>query len=63
MAKRLYVGNLSFRMNEDDIRREFESIGQVVSCNLIMDHQTNRSRGFAFVEMESDDDASDGSVE
>jgi len=53
MATKLYVGNLSFNTSEDDLRRTFEPFGSVVSCSLIMDKMTGRSRGFGFVEMAS----------
>lgn len=47
----IYVGNLSFRATEDDVRRAFAEHGEVASVNIIMDRETGRSRGFAFVEM------------
>ena len=53
MATKIYVGNLSFNSSEGDIRQMFEPFGSVVSCNLIMDKMTGKSRGFAFVEMSS----------
>lgn len=53
MATKLYVGNLSFDTTENDLRRMFEAFGTVTSCNLIMDRMTDRSRGFAFVELSS----------
>ena len=55
MSKKLYVGNLSFSSTESDLRAAFESHGSVDSVNVIMDRETGRSCGFAFVEM---DDAS-----
>jgi len=57
MATKLYVGNLSFDTMEGDIMELFKSAGNVVSCNLITDKFTNKSRGFAFVEMSSDSEA------
>lgn len=57
MGTKLYVGNLSFDTTEGDVQRLFEIAGRVVSCNLIVDKFTNRSRGFAFVEMSSPDEA------
>ena len=57
MATKLYVGNLSFDTMEGDIMELFKSAGNVVSCNLITDKFTNKSRGFAFVEMGSDAEA------
>lgn len=57
MGVRLYVGNLSFNSTEGDVQRLFEEIGTVVDCNLIVDRFTSKSRGFAFVEMGSQEDA------
>ena len=57
MATKLYVGNLSFNTSEGDLRSAFEQVGPVVSCSLIMDKFTGKSRGFAFVEMSSPSDA------
>ena len=57
MATRLYVGNLPFDVCEADIRELFEQVGTVSDCNLIVDKFTNKSRGFAFVEMSSKEDA------
>ncbi len=57
MAKKMYVGNLSYSTNEDELRRIFEEHGTVVSAQVIMDRETGRSKGFAFVEMSSDQEA------
>ncbi|MFH0908521.1 MAG: RNA-binding protein [bacterium] len=57
MATKLYVGNLSFNTTESDVRKLFEGIGPVGSCSLITDKMTGNSRGFAFVEMTSQADA------
>jgi len=57
MATKLYVGNLSFNTTESDVRKLFESIGPVGSCSLITDKMTGNSRGFAFVEMTTQADA------
>lgn len=57
MSKKLYVGNLSFRVTEDDLFEHFSQIGTVESANIVMDRETNRSRGFGFVEMAEDADA------
>ncbi len=54
---KIYVGNLPFSSTEDDIRREFDAFGQVTSVEIIHDKVTGRSRGFAFVEMPSSEDA------
>jgi RNA recognition motif-containing protein len=48
---KLYVGNLPWTATEEDIRTLFASVGEVQSANLILDRETRRSRGFAFVEM------------
>jgi len=57
MAKKLYVGNLSYDTNEAKLRELFEAHGEVTSINVITDRYTGRSRGFAFVEMATDDAA------
>ena len=53
----IYVGNLSFRATEEDIRSAFSAHGAVSSVNIITDRETGRSRGFAFVEMPNADEA------
>ncbi len=57
MATRLFVGNLSFNTTEGEILDLFKQAGNVVKCELVMDKFTNKSRGFAFVEMGSQDEA------
>ena len=57
MGKRLYVGNLPFSTDGDDLRRAFDEFGSVVSADVISDRATGRSRGFGFVEMDSDEEA------
>jgi len=57
MAVKLYVGNLPFNTTEGDLTDYFSKMGAVVSCAVIMDKYTNKSRGFAFVEMGSQDEA------
>ena len=52
---KLYVGNLPWSATEDDIRELFTTVGEVQSANLILDRETRRSRGFAFVEMSQAD--------
>ena len=54
----IYVSNLSFDVNDDDLRGFFEDFGTVTSAKVIMDKFTNRSKGFGFVEMSSDEEAS-----
>ena len=57
MAKKLYVGGLSYGTTEDTLRTSFAQAGEVTSASVIMDRMTGRSKGFGFVEMASDDDA------
>ena len=57
MGKRIYCGNLSFQSSEDDVRALFSPHGEVTDVHLVMDRETGRSRGFAFVEMATDDQA------
>ena len=57
MAKKLYVGGLSYSTTDDGLKEAFAQIGAVSSAKVITDRMTGRSRGFGFVEMESDDDA------
>ncbi|MEJ2345053.1 MAG: RNA-binding protein [Gammaproteobacteria bacterium] len=54
MIKSIYVGNLPFTANEDEVRALFEQHGTVQSVKLVSDRDTGRPRGFGFVEMESD---------
>lgn len=55
MAK-LFVGNLSYGMTSDQLAAIFAKAGKVTSANVVTDKISGRSRGFGFVEMESDDD-------
>ncbi|GMW06548.1 MAG: hypothetical protein AMXMBFR8_13450 [Nevskiales bacterium] len=57
MESKLYVGNLSYTATEDELRQLFSQAGSVKSVSVIKDRDTGRSKGFAFVEMASDDDA------
>lgn len=52
MSNKIYVGNLPFSYGADDVRSLFTPHGDVTSVNVIMDRETGRPRGFAFVEME-----------
>ncbi|MBQ0003908.1 MAG: RNA-binding protein [Treponema sp.] len=54
MAKKIYVGNLSYSTTEETLRNQFSQFGEVVSVAIIMDKMTNRSKGFGFVEMAED---------
>ena len=57
MGRRLYVGNLPYSSGEDDLRNLFGGAGNVVSVNIPTDMATGRQRGFAFIEMSSDEEA------
>jgi len=50
---KIYVGNLSFDVTEEELRQEFAAFGEVESVNIITDKYSGRSKGFAFVEMPS----------
>ena len=54
MTNNLYVGNLSFETTEETLRTLFAEYGQIESVNLVTDRYTGRSRGFAFVEMSTE---------
>jgi cold-inducible RNA-binding protein len=62
MAKKLYVGNLSFQITEAELNSMFSEIGQVDSVQIITDRDTGRSKGFGFIEM-SDDAAAAKAIE
>ena len=57
MTKNLYVGNLSYKTTADGLRTLFAEFGEVESVNLITDRDTGRSKGFAFVEMGTEEEA------
>src|ERR687892_1097367 len=57
MGRKLYVGNLPYETNEDDLQNLFAQAGAVESVSVMRDRETGRARGFAFVEMVSDEDA------
>src|SRR5687767_10540684 len=57
MAKKLYVGNLSYQVDSSELEQLFGQHGQVVSAQIINDRDTGRSKGFGFVEMANDDEA------
>ncbi len=57
MAKKLYVGGLSYDTTDDGLKTAFEQAGTVESASVITDRMSGRSRGFGFVEMSTDEDA------
>ncbi len=58
MSTKLFVGSLPWAVNDDALKSAFEVHGSVVSAKVITDRQTGRSRGFGFVEMENESEAS-----
>ena len=54
---KIYVGSLSYKVTEEDLKKEFEGFGQVESVNIIKDRYSGESRGFGFVEMPNKDEA------
>ncbi|MEK7521323.1 MAG: RNA-binding protein [Patescibacteria group bacterium] len=57
MQKRLFVGNLPYQIDNSQLETLFSQCGQVVSANVIMDRMTGRAKGFAFVEMSTEEEA------
>jgi cold-inducible RNA-binding protein len=57
MNKKLYIGNLSSKVTEDDLKANFAGAGKVLSVNIIKDRLSGLSKGFGFVEMESEEEA------
>jgi RNA recognition motif-containing protein len=57
MSTKLFVGNLSFNLTENDLQDAFAAFGTVTEVNLMMDRATNRPRGFAFVSMSTKEEA------
>lgn len=57
MAKKLYVGNLGYNVSDSGLEQLFSAHGSVQSAQVIMDRDTGRSKGFGFVEMDSDGEA------
>ncbi len=53
----IYVSNLSFKLQDEDLKNIFTACGEVTSAKVIQDNQSGRSRGFGFVEMSNDDEA------
>jgi len=57
MAKKMYVGNLSYDTTDSSLQQMFEAFGTVLSAQIIMDRDSGRSKGFGFVEMDSNQEA------
>jgi RNA recognition motif-containing protein len=56
-SMKLYVGNLSYSVNEDDLREMFSAFGEITSAELIKDRMSGQSKGFGFVEMPNNSEA------
>ena len=57
MAKKLYVGNLSYNTTEDGLRNLFSGFGSVASAKIIFDRESGNSKGFGFIEMSTEEEA------
>lgn len=57
MAAKLFVGSLAYSVRDEELEEFFKPAGNVVSAKVIMDRETNRSKGFGFVEFETDEEA------
>jgi RNA recognition motif-containing protein len=57
MGKKLYVGNLSYSVNDSSLQQHFGEFGTIASAKVMMDRDSGRSKGFGFVEMSSDSEA------
>lgn len=57
MSKKIYVGNMNYNTDEQELNGLFAEFGEVASAKIIMDQFTGRSKGFAFVEMVNEEDA------
>ncbi len=57
MNKKLYVGNLLYEVNDEDLKNQFAAAGSVVTATVIKFRDSGRSKGFGFVEMETEDEA------
>ncbi len=56
MSIKIFVGSLPYSTTDQELEELFAKFGKVVSASIVMDRETNRSRGFGFVEMENDDE-------
>ncbi len=54
---KIYVGNLSYKVSDQELMEVFEEFGNVISAKVIKDRETGRSKGFGFVEMDNDEEA------
>ena len=54
---KLYIGNLPYTFTEENLKKIFEKYSSVTSCKLVIDRDTGRSKGFGFIELDSDEEA------
>ncbi|MDD4357986.1 MAG: RNA-binding protein [Smithellaceae bacterium] len=59
MNKNLYVGNLSYKITDDDLRSNFSEAGEIANASIIKDKFTGQSKGFGFVEMKTEEGAAE----
>ena len=57
MSKKLYIGNLSYDVTEEDLKKNFGEIGECIAANIVRDKYSGNSRGFGFVEMATEEEA------
>lgn len=57
MGKKLYVGNMSYKVTTEDLQKRFSEVGEVVSVNIVFDRFSGQSKGFGFVEMATEEAA------
>ena len=57
MSKNLYIGNLSYGVTEEDLKKNFGEIGECIAANIVRDKYSGNSRGFGFVEMANEEEA------
>jgi len=57
MAKKLYIGNLSFDMSDEELKEAFSEFGEIISATVVKDRVSGRSRGFGFVEFDQEESA------
>jgi RNA recognition motif-containing protein len=59
VANKIYVGNLPWALNDEELKEAFKDHGNILSANIVTDKHTGRSRGFGFIEMENEGEAND----
>jgi len=57
VVSRIYIGNLSYKLTTDELREEFETVGRLKEASIVVDRSTGESKGFAFCEYFTEEDA------